>query len=216
MKKYLVAFMIITISLFMIGCSKDEGHWILIDTKVNTAEWKEIVREMNSDSERTGKPSDMQTEIEVSENSVFYTTTYIPPIYEDSTEEEISASYSGRDTISGKFTWDQAPHIVPGTKDGFALDVKAETIERPSDFLDNSFSIGLWTMESEKDEGSYNEFSDKDGNTYISSNNSNDFASIESNFQGTLGEGSSEGEQKKVVMDIGFIRITYIYQWEKL
>lgn len=216
MKKYIVGFLIFATILLMAGCGKDEGHWVLVDTKVNTAEWKKIVAEMNSDSEWTGRPSDMQTKIEVSKNSVFHSTTYTPPIYEDSSEEEISASYSGRETISGKFTWDQPPHIVPGTKDGFALNVKAETIERASDFLDTSFSVALWTTQPEKGLENYNEFLDKDGNFFISSNESNNFASVETTFYGTLGEGSSVGESKEVVMDIGFVRFTYIYRWEKL
>lgn len=215
MKKHIIIFLILTISIFTVACEKGEGQWVLVDTKVNTEEWKQIVAELNDINPLYGRPDDTQTKVEVSENSVLFTIVYTWS-YGDDPESAKFAPEITNDTLRGKFTWDQPSSMVPGTKDGFVMNLKAETLERhPNDPLDHSFSACIWTTQIKNGVESYYEFSNRDGKTFFSSNGDNNYLPVDTTIYGTFGQGNSEGELKEVVLDIGFIRMTYTYQWQK-
>jgi hypothetical protein len=215
MKKLLALSLILALGAAVLsGCASAEYAWVLVETETNTAEWKEHLAELNAPWPGTEKPADRRTEVEVSEGSVFFVITYTEPMGEDI---EINSQYFPDNSIRGKITWSAPSHTVFGSGDEVSLHLTAETLDRhPTYPLDHTFAVVVWTHLSQQGEYHYSYFADRDGNHSFGSNEGNDFAPVDVTVYGTLGEGDEEGARKVVAVDVGFVRTSYIYEWQKL
>jgi hypothetical protein len=215
MKKWLAVFLILSLGVTALsGCGKDaEYAWVLVETQTNEEEWRAHLAELNASSSITGRPPDRHAEVEVSEGSVFFVITYTESIGED---VEINSEYFSGNSIQGKIAWSVPPHTVPATKDGFTLKLLAETLDRhPIYPMNHTFGVVVWTLLSEQGEDHYHVFEDSSGNSSFGSNEDNDFAPIDTTVYGTLGKGQEEGARKVVTVDVGFVRTSYIYEWQE-